>query len=129
MNDIRQLPPSERAAAQADAEAKQKAISARRIALLREDFGRTFQTEHGKRVLAWLFDRCGYDKPKLAANAQGIIDETITTHNAMEEGLYIAIRKFIPVEVLQQIEYGFVKPSGSIETEENVKKKSTKKKG
>ena len=115
--DMRSLLPSERAEAKAELEAKAQNLQKQRISLLREDFGRTFQTEHGKRVLAWLFERCGYDKPKLGANAQGIIDAELTLHNAMEENLYIAVRRFIPVDVLQQVEYGQIKPSGTIEAE------------
>ena len=114
MDNLRELLPSERADAKADAEAKAQKIVNSRMAMLREDFGRTFQTEHGKRVLAYIADRCGWGKPPLAANAQGLIDEKITTHNAMELSFYMHIRKFISIDVLHQIEYGLVKPSGTI---------------
>jgi hypothetical protein len=116
MNDeLRDLPPSERADKKAEIESKLKGVVEQRQAMLREDFGRTFQTEHGKRVLAYIADRCGWGKPPLAANSQGIIDEKITTHNAMELSLYMHIRKFIHIDVLQQVEYGDkVKPSGTI---------------
>ena len=130
---IRELPPSQKAEAKAEIETKLAKLSTLRGQLLREDFTKTFQTEHGKRVLAWLFERCGYNKPKLAATAQGVIDETLTTHNAMEENLYIAIRKYIAVDVLIQVEYETIKPSGTIleshAANSKTKKPTKKKKG
>ena len=128
---LRDMLPSQREDAQKEADAKARQIKQAQHAQMREDFTKTFQTQHGQRVLAWFFDRCGYDKPKLGANMQGLIDKEITTHNAMEEALYIAMRKYIAVDVLQQIEYGFVKPSGVIEsTDDKPKKiKKTRKKG
>ena len=121
----RELPPSEKAEAKAASDAQLQQIAQTRIDLLREDFGRTFQTEHGKRVLAYIAQRCGWRKPPLAANMQGIIDEKITTHNAMELSFYLHITQFISVDVLKQVEYGEVKPSGTVA--ENTKPKPKKK--
>lgn len=124
--NTRDMLPSERAAAEAEQAAKAKNILETRQSMMREDFTKTFQTEHGKRVLAWLFERCGYDKSKLGATTQGVLDGNLTIHNAMEETLYIAIRKFISIDVLQQIEYGQVKPSGTIEQPKKPKARKKK---
>jgi len=126
MSEFREMLPSEKGDAKTAADAKLKALVETRQAMMREDFGRTFQTEHGKRVLAWIAERCGWARPPLAANQQGIIDQQITTHNAMELSFYLAIRKFIHIEVLQQVEYGQVKPSGTIIDNEVVNAKKPK---
>ena len=124
--DIRSLPPSERAEKRRLNERLAKEQAEARESMLRHDFGLTFQTDHGKRVLAWLAERCGWALPPLAANKNGEIDEKITTHNAMELSLYLAVRRFIPISVLQQVEYGQIKPSGTIEEPEVIKRKSSK---
>lgn len=131
---LRDLPPSERAEAEAQAEQKLKELAASQASMLREDFTRTFQTEHGKRVLAWLAERCGWGVPPLSVDTHKNIDPLRTTHNAMELSLYLAIRKYISIDVLQEIEYGFIKPSGTIDNTETVSRKAkpstkTRKKG
>lgn len=124
MTTLRELPPSEREARKAEDADKQSKLAETRMKLLREDFGRTFQTEHGKRVLAYIAQRCGWRKPPLAANSQGIIDEKITTHNAMELSFYLHITQFIAIDVLQDVEYGRIKPSGTlIDSPTTTKKK------
>lgn len=117
-NKLRDALPSEKPDLIKDAKAFEKARADAVVSSLREDFGLTFQTDHGKRVLAWLAARCGWGKPPLAADAQGHINAEFTIHNAMELSLYLKIREFIPIAVLQEVEYGFVKPSGTI-TEDN----------
>jgi hypothetical protein len=126
--EIRSLPPSERPKAKQALEDRHKELQIAQAEMLREDFGRTFQTQHGKRVLAWLAERAGWGKPPLAADNSGLINEKHTTHNAMELSLYIKIRQFIPVDVLQQVEYGQIKPSGTIEDPDTVIKRRSKKK-
>lgn len=123
MIDLRQLPPSEHADAKASALATQKEIEANRTAAMREDFGLTFQTEHGKRVLAYIFERSGYGKSKVALGANRTVDKDMTTFLAQEEAFYIDIRKYISIEVLAQVEYGKVKPSGTIPDASKPKKK------
>lgn len=121
------LLPSEKARAKAENDLRQRELQQMTVSLLREDFGRTFQTAHGQRVLAWLAARCGWGKPPLAADKDGKIDMMMTTHNAMELSLYLAMRQFIPVDVLQNVEFGFVKPSGMIEGDQDTKPKKKKK--
>ena len=95
--------------------------------LMREDFGRTFQTEHGKRVLAWIMERSGFGKPILSANQDGKIDPNATTFSAMELNFYLAIRRYVSTDILKQIEYGDIKPSGTIDEDLNAKPTSKKK--
>ena len=129
MSDLRDMLPSERADFKAEEAAKAKNLAGLRGDLLREDFTKTFQTEHGKRVLAYIAQRCGWRRPPLAANAQGIIDEKITTHNAMEISFYLHITQFISIDILSQVEYGKIKPSGTIdETVLSKRKTKTKQK-
>lgn len=127
MNEFRQLPPSEQADKKLEVEAALRKKAQDRVAMLREDFGKTFQTEHGKRVLAWFYDRSGYGKSKVSAAQDGSINRDMTIFLAQEETFYLEIRKHIPITVLQQVEYGQIKPSGTIE--EPTKTKPTKKKG
>lgn len=114
-NEERILTPSERAQKQAETESERQRISAQREAALREDFTRTFQTESGKRVLAWFKERTGFGLPSLAADKEGNIDPLKTTFNAMELNLYIAVRRYIPTNILMEVEYGHIRPSGSID--------------
>lgn len=130
-NDQRTMLPSERAEKIAEAQQHNKEIAGRRTSMLREDFGRTFQTEHGKRVLAWMFERSGYGKSKVAMSRAGV-DKDMTLFLAQEETFYIEVRKHIPVDVLAQVEYGKVRPSGTIEDNDVINqkiKKQPKKKG
>lgn len=120
-NPMRELPPSERGEAKAADAARLKKLAEQKTAMLREDFGRTFQTEHGKRVLAWMFERSGYGKSKVALATDGGVNKDMTVFLAQEETFYIEIRKHVPVAVLAQVEYGAVKPSGII-TEAKKKK-------
>lgn len=64
----------------------------------------TFQTEHGKTVLKWLMAECGFGKPILGANA-GQIDRDATLYNAMRMNLYLAIRKHLPIKLLNEVEH------------------------
>lgn len=97
--------------------------------LMREDFGKTFQTEHGKRVLAYIMQRSGFGRVILSADRQGTVDPMATTFAAMELNFYLDIRQHISTDVLHQVEYGLIKPSGSIETPDAPKRKTSKSKG
>ena len=118
--------PSERAEQQKKDKAAAEELQDLQLSMLREDFTRTFQTDHGKRVLAWIAQRCGHNVPPLAANQKGEIDEKITTHNAMELSFYLAIRKYISVDLLKMIEFGEVNPSGHLDPED-IKQRITSK--
>lgn len=129
---MRGLLPSEKAEAKSDAEIRLKQLAAQRTAMLREDFGRTFGTEHGKRVLAFICQRAGYNKSKVAAMVDGAVNKDMTVFLAQEETFYLEIRKHIPIDILKQVEYGDqIKPSGTIEETQtvNTKRKPNKKKG
>lgn len=110
--------PSEKAEQQAKDKKAFEELQQKEIDLLREDFTLTFQTAHGQRVLAWLRRRCGHNMPPLAADADGNYDKEKTLHNALELSLYLAIRKYIPRDVLYNVEYDLVEPSGKISKEE-----------
>jgi hypothetical protein len=94
--------------------------------MMREDFTKTFQTAHGKRVLAWIAQRAGFGKVILAADSTKKIDPMATTFAAMELNFYTKIREYLPVDVLSQVEYGLVKPAGTLEEKEVIKRKSSK---
>lgn len=130
MDNLRSMLPSERAEAKTEEEARLKELGLRRIAALREDFGRTFQTEHGKRVLAWIWERSGYSKSKVSASkVNGSVDKDMTAFLAQEETFYLEIRKHISIEVLKQVEYGQISPAGTIvDIAAPTKKKKVKRK-
>ena len=113
--DQRQVPPSERQRIQREQDSQTKRNAQKQEDLMREDFALTFQTEHGRRVLAWMMERSGYAKSILSADRQGTVDPMATTFAAMELNFYLAMRRFIPIDVLQSVEYGQIKPSGTIE--------------
>jgi len=124
------LLPSKREEKRVQDEKNAKDFNELKTSLMREDFGRTFQTEHGLRVLAWIRERCGHNLPPLAVDKDGNISEKFTTHNAMELSFYLAVRKYIPVETLKRVEYNEIKPSGYFDPEDQPKRKSkSKKKG
>ncbi len=93
----------------ADAEAKEKAdLQAKK----NEEHDRlvramrmTFNTAHGKIVLAWLMKECGYNQPILGADAHGDIDEKRTVYGAMRLNLYLKLRKFLTFNILKEVEY------------------------
>lgn len=95
-------------------------------AAMREDFGRTFGTECGKRVLAWLFDRCGWDKSTVALNPQTGIDKEMSLYLAQERNVYGDVRKHVPINILQEVEYGGIKPSGWIDNDDINKRRKRK---
>ena len=114
MEDLRELLPSAKAEAKAKAELEARERAEARAASLRHDFTMTFQTEAGKRVLAWLRQRCGHNKIILSATKEGTIDPMMTTFAAMELNLYLEIRKHLPPQLLMEIEYEYIDPSGTV---------------
>lgn len=119
--DRRETAPSSRADIEAQAKAEALAKAEARASNMREDFTRTFQTAHGKRVMAWLAARCGHNKIILSADRQtGRIDPEMTVFAAMELNLYLEIRKHLPTELLQEIEdVRRIEPSGTIRDDDN----------
>ena len=129
----RDLLPSARA--EADAQAKEQAMkrAEERSLSMRQDFTRTFRTESGKRVLAWLKDRAGFGKIILSADRQsGQIDPLLTTFAAMELNLYLEIRKHLPTELIQEIEdERRIQPSGHVnnpDTDQPIERVGSKRK-
>lgn len=122
------LPPSERAEKQSELDKKAKILTEQQQSLLREDFGRTFQTEHGMRVLAWIMERSGFGKVILSASSEHGIDEKLSTYAAMELNFYLAIRRNIQTDILARVEYGEIKPAGFVDLSEKTKAKSKPKK-
>jgi hypothetical protein len=107
--------PSEKGEAEKRHKAELEKLAEARLSELRHDFTLTFETEHGKRVLQWLRDRCGHNKIILSANRQnGGIDTMMTTFAAMELNLYLEMRNYIPNKILQELENdNRIRPSGS----------------
>lgn len=127
--DIRDLRPSERADLDAVRAAEQQAIAAKRLSALRHDFTNTFKTDHGKRVLAWLMERSGFGKVILSADRKtGSVDPMLTTFAAMELNTYTTIRQYIDPTILQEIEYGSIRPSGTITSSPNEPNKRSRRK-
>lgn len=112
----RDLLPSARADADKLAKAQAMKRADERNLALRQDFTRTFRTESGKRVMAWMKERCGFGKIILSANPKTEeFDPMRTTFAAMELNLYIAIRNFLPTELIQEIEDDRrIQPSGTV---------------
>lgn len=113
----RELLPSQRPEYDRQVEAKRTQDNERRLESLKQDFGRVFATEEGKRVLSWLCNRCGFGRVILSATPDGKIDQTATTFAAMELNLYLEIRRHVPIEILKPVEFGEIKPSGTLEEE------------
>ena len=120
-DDTKALPPSQRIVKEAADEKKRKEHNERQMQMLREDFGKTFSTDHGKRVLAWLALHCGWAETPISATfddrGRPSIDLHATLHKAQEQSVYLMVRRFVPKDILKQIEYGEVNPSGHIEKE------------
>jgi hypothetical protein len=128
--------PSEREAADQKAKQLADARAMDRLAMMREDFSRTFSTEHGRRVLAWIRQRSQHNQVILSATAQKGIDPMLTTFAAMELNFYLEIRKHVPKTILKEIEYDDIDPSGTVRepasgntTERTGRKRGSAKRG
>ena len=115
-DDLDKLP-SRRAEIQGKTLKEKKEKSREAEEMMRHDFAMTFGTETGQRVLAWMMERSDFGKVILAADKNNCVDPMATTYNAMELNWYLAIRKHIPIDILTRVEYGLVKPSGTIENQ------------
>jgi hypothetical protein len=67
------------------------------------------ETEAGKVLLRYLHDICGFDQADRFRRADGAVDPIGTTINVERRGVYVEIRKFVPIEVLKQTEYPEIK--------------------
>lgn len=73
--------------------------------LLKKDFNTTFASSSGKRVLRWLMERCGYQKPSAVVDpATGKYQTESTIHNEARRILYLEIREFLTPDILGQVE-------------------------
>jgi len=78
---------------------------AREIALLRKDLDDTFGTAHGRRVLRYLKDICGYQKSSVVADPQnGDPLGSGTIYNAARQNVYLTIRKYVNREIKIAVE-------------------------
>lgn len=77
----------------------------RKRAALTNTFSVVFSSGEGRKALKWIMDYCGYQIPMSAMNRQtGEILEANIIHNAALHGLYADLRKFIPANVLFDVE-------------------------
>lgn len=90
----------EKAAVERDEEIKRK--EARKLAA----FDWLLQQENGRIVWAWLFERCGYNKPVLMRMAGGDIAPVSTECAAAQREVYRDLRKMISApELLAAAEF------------------------
>jgi hypothetical protein len=98
--------PSEKAAAKAANKAAIETKLQENRERLQGAMRRVFSSSDGQIVLKWLHDESGYGRPVLGANpSTGEIDPMRTTYSAMQQGLYLRIRKFLTLNILKGIEY------------------------
>lgn len=75
------------------------------LAQLKRDFNDTFGPGHGRRVLRFLMDTCGYQRPSIIAEPQsGDPLPSGTIYNEARRNLYLTIRKFLNQEILIPVE-------------------------
>lgn len=91
--------PSERAK-----EAKEKKnIVAKQVEQNREAFNRLFQTEDGKIIFKWLYDRCGFSLPSAVVTKDGLELNSII-YNESRRNLYLDLRDYIHKDLLSELE-------------------------
>lgn len=90
-----------------DAAAKRRKALAAEEKDLRRAFGVVFSTAEGQRVLDWLRVRCLHHETALAVTPGTLgIDTQLTLYRAMQQAVYLDMRKYIPKRALMEIEYG-----------------------
>jgi hypothetical protein len=115
--EFRRPLPSQRAAERlieaGEAQAAEEAGRRKEARLLRA-FDWLLRQENGRLVWAWLFDRCGYNKPGLLRLPGGDVAALSTECVAAQREIYRELRKKVPPELLAKVEYeaefGEVKP-------------------
>lgn len=107
MGADRQLPSQhEKERAQREIEDLARATEARRQETRRlAAFDWMLKQENGRVVWAWLFDRCGYNKPVLMRMAGGDIAPLSTEAAAAQREVYRDMRRLVSPELLAQAEY------------------------
>lgn len=75
------------------------------LAQFRKDLNETFGSGAGRRVLRWLMDTCGYQRPSVIADpANGNPLTEGTVYNEARRNLYLSIRKYLSSEILIPVE-------------------------
>ncbi len=94
------LTPEEREAKKQEAEKKQRAA-----ALFKKDLNETFAPGHGRRVLRWLMEECGYQRPSTSVdpNSTKILSENML-YNEARRNLYLKLRQQLDQEILIPVE-------------------------
>lgn len=72
---------------------------------LKQDFNQTFNSPHGKSVLRYLLNQCGYQSVSTTMNPQsGEINTVATIYNEARRNVYLKIRSFLMEEILRDVE-------------------------
>lgn len=104
MRDNQILTPSQKGEKKQKEKEEQQAKAQAEADNLRADMNETFSTAAGKNVLGWIMRQCGYNEPATTA-INGRLDADATMYNAMRQGLYLTLRRFINPETLREVEY------------------------
>ncbi len=90
---------------QKDAKQLEAEKKARAAALLKKDINETFAPGHGRRVLRWLMDECGYQRPSTSVdpNSTKILSENML-YNEARRNLYLKLRQLVDQEILIPVE-------------------------
>lgn len=103
----RELPPSAKAAVRSQEDAERKANANAEQERVKQAMNEVFNSPAGIIVLQWLAKECGHNEPILGA-LQGGIDEKATLYQAMRLNLYLKIRKYLPFNILKEVEFNNV---------------------
>lgn len=71
---------------------------------IKQDLNITFSSEEGKRVLSYLCHICGYHESSLVQSPSGEINLVSTAHNESRRSVYIALRKLIRADIVNESE-------------------------
>lgn len=68
----------------------------RQLAQLKKDFSETFAPAHGKRVLRWIMDQCGYTRSSTSVDptTTKILTENML-YNESRRNLYLSMRQYL----------------------------------
>lgn len=103
----RTIPPSARGAIRDQEDAERKAKATAELDRVKQAMNEVFNSPSGIIVLQWLAKECGHNEPILGA-LQGGIDEKATLYQAMRLNLYLKLRKFLPFNILKEVEFNHV---------------------
>jgi len=85
-------------------QARQIQLILQQKAQLRRDMAEAFSSTAGRRALRWLMEASGYQKPNAIENQAGEMQTQSMLYNEARRGMYLAIRQYIPTEVLIAVE-------------------------